>query len=445
MIQAWLSITLWKRVLIGLAVGLIAGYVIRYYVPLEAVQVEGEEVSGAAYFGETYIRPFGDAFVRLIKMLIIPLIATTLVTGVTAMGDPKKLGTLGARTMALYLVTTFFAVSLGLGMGAIVRPGVGVEYGAADSNDITAVEGKMDSASGAGGLVDRLLAIIPENPIAALAQGQVLPTIFFAIMVGVGILLVGPPADPVRKFFDAAAEVVLKITVMIMELAPYGVAALMAWVMCTQGVEILRNLFWLALALYACCLLQIVFVYGFLIIKVLLRLPLKQFFRGIADAQGVAYSTASSSATLPVSISCAEKNLGVEKSVAGSVLPLGATINMDGTAIYLGLVALFAAQASGIEVSLSGYLMVALTATLVSIGAAGIPSAGLLLAATVMEVVGIPPEQSLKVIAFIFPFDRILDMMRTATNVTGDIAVACTVAKWEGALDEDVFRAEAEA
>jgi len=445
MIQAWLSITLWKRVLIGLAVGLIAGYVIRYYVPLEAVQVEGEEVSGAAYFGETYIRPFGDAFVRLIKMLIIPLIATTLVTGVTAMGDPKKLGTLGARTMALYLVTTFFAVSLGLGMGAIVRPGVGVEYGAADSNDITAVEGKMDSASGAGGLVDRLLAIIPENPIAALAQGQVLPTIFFAIMVGVGILLVGPPADPVRKFFDAAAEVVLKITVMIMELAPYGVAALMAWVMCTQGVEILRNLFWLALALYACCLLQIVFVSGFLIIKVLLRLPLKQFFRGIADAQGVAYSTASSSATLPVSISCAEKNLGVEKSVAGSVLPLGATINMDGTAIYLGLVALFAAQASGIEVSLSGYLMVALTATLVSIGAAGIPSAGLLLAATVMEVVGIPPEQSLKVIAFIFPFDRILDMMRTATNVTGDIAVACTVAKWEGALDEDVFRAEAEA
>ena len=161
----------------------------------------------------------------------------------------------------------------------------------------------------------------------------------------------------------------------------------------------------------------------------MLRLPLKQFFRGIADAQGVAYSTASSSGTLPVSISCAETNLGVEKSVAGSVLPLGATINMDGTAIYLGLVALFAAQASGIEVSFTGYLMVALTATLVSIGAAGIPSAGLLLAATVMEVVGIPPDQSIKVIAFIFPFDRILDMMRTATNVTGDLAVACTVAK----------------
>ena len=436
MIKAWHSITLWKRVLIGLAVGLLAGAIIRYGI--------GVEPAVAAHIGETYIYPVGQAFVRLIKMLIVPLIATTLVAGVTAMGDPKKLGTLGARTMALYLVTTFFAVSLGLAMGAIVRPGSGVVYDSAGSEAIEKVEGKMDSASEAGGLVDRLLAIIPENPFDALAQGQVLPTIFFAIMVGVGILLVGPPADPVRKFFDAAAEVVLKITVMIMELAPYGVASLMAWVMCKQGVEILYNLFWLAFALYACCLIQIVFVYGGLIIKGMLRLPLKQFFRGIADAQGVAYSTASSSGTLPVSISCAETNLGVEKSVAGSVLPLGATINMDGTAIYLGLVALFAAQASGIEVSFIGYLMVALTATLVSIGAAGIPSAGLLLAATVMEVVGIPPDQSIKVIAFIFPFDRILDMMRTATNVTGDLAVACTVAKWEGALDEDVFRAEAE-
>ena len=436
MIQAWLSITLWKRVLIGLVIGLLVGAVIRYGLGLEP--------ETAGYIGETFIYPFGQAFVRLIKMLIVPLIATTLVAGVTAMGDPKKLGTLGARTMGLYMVTTFFAVSLGLGMGALVRPGVGVTYDSAGSNDIEAIEGKMEQASEAGGLVDRLLAIIPENPFDALAKGEVLPTIFFAIMVGVGILLVGPPADPVRKFFDAAADVVLKITVLVMELAPYGVAALMAWVMCTQGVGILKNLFWLTLALYACCLIQIVFVYGLLIIKGLLRLPLKQFFRGIADAQGVAYSTASSSATLPVSISCAENNLGVEKSVAASVLPLGATINMDGTAIYLGLVALFAAQASGIEVSLTGYLMVALTATLVSIGAAGIPSAGLLLAATVMEVVEIPADQSIKVIAFIFPFDRILDMMRTATNVTGDIAVACTVAKWEGALDEDVFRAEAE-
>jgi Na+/H+-dicarboxylate symporter len=449
--QAWQSITLWKRVLLGLVFGLTVGILLRYVVPLDPVLVGAGEntesaktIPGAEYFGTTYIYPFGQAFVRLIKMLIVPLIATTLVSGVTAMGDPKKLGSLGIRTLGLYFVTTFFAVSLGLMMGTILKPGIGVDYQTADIASVAAVEGKMKTAEASGGLVDRLLEIIPENPVQSLAKGQILPTIFFSILVGVGILLVGPAADPVRKFFDAAAEVVLRITIIVMDLAPYGVAALMAWVMCTKGVGILSNLLWLAIALYASCLIQIVFVYGLLIIKGVLRLPLVQFFRGVADAQGVAYSTASSSATLPVSIGCAETNLGVDKSVAASVLPLGATINMDGTAIYLGLVALFAAQASGIDVTLVQYLMVALTATLVSIGAAGIPSAGLLLAAVVMAEVGISPEQSVQVIAFIFPFDRLLDMMRTATNVTGDIAVACTVAKWEDALDEKVFRTEAE-
>ena len=235
----------------------------------------------------------------------------------------------------------------------------------------------------------------------------------------------------------------MRVTLLVMELAPYGVLALMAWVMATQGVEVIWNMGKLALALYLSCGIQIFFVYGFLIVGCLLKLPLKQYFRGIADAQGVAFSTASSSATLPITISCAENNLGVDKSVAGSVLPLGATINMDGTAIYLGIVALFAAQAGGIELTAMQYGMVALTATLVSIGAAGIPSAGLLLAATVLEVIGVGPEQSLLVIAFIFPFDRLLDMMRTTTNISGDVAVACAVAKWDGNLDEDVFRQEA--
>lgn len=447
MFQLWQSIALWKRVLIGLVIGLAIGLLLRYGMPDGTTIVDGQEqaVKGedrAAYIGETYVYPFGQAFIRLIKMLIVPLIATTLVAGVTAMGDPKKLGSLGARTMALYLLTTFFAVSIGLGMGTLFQPGVGVDYQVADSKSVSEVEGKMDAAANAGTLTDRLLAIIPENPAAAMAQGDVLPIIFFSIMVGVGILVVGPPADPVKVFFDAAADVVMKITVLVMELAPYGVAALMIWVMATKGVGILTNLAWLAFALYLTCVIHILLVYAGLIVRGILGLPMIQFFRGVADAQGIAYSTASSSATLPVSISCAEKNLGVKKSVAASVLPLGATINMDGTAIYLGLVALFGAQASGVEVTFTQYLMVALTATLVSIGAAGIPSAGLLLAATVMEVVGLTSEQSIAVIAFIFPFDRLLDMMRTATNVTGDLAVACAVAKWEGALDEDQFRAE---
>jgi Na+/H+-dicarboxylate symporter len=445
MFKSWQALTLWKRVLVGLVLGLGLGLAVRYGTP-ESVNAEAT-LSGferAAAIGDTWFKPFGDAFVRLIKMLIIPLIVTTLVSGVTAMGDPKKLGSLGARTIGLYMLTTLFAVSLGLAMGTLIQPGVGVEYNTASAEDLASVTGKMAAAEQAGGFVDRLLNIIPSNPVAALSDGQVLPTIFFSLMIGIGVLFVGKAADPVRHFFDSAAEVVMRITMMVMELAPYGVCALMAWVMATKGIEVLSNLLWLAIALYAACIFQIIFVYGFMIIRLFLGLPLKQFFRGIADAQGVAFSTASSSATLPVTISCAETNLGVDKSVAGSVLPLGATINMDGTAIYLGLVALFAAQADGLQLDMSQYVMVAMTATLVSIGAAGIPSAGLLLAATVLSVVGISSEQSLLIIAFIFPFDRLLDMMRTLTNVSGDIAVACTVAKWEGELNEDVFRNEAE-
>ena len=449
MFKTWQSITLWKRVLIGLGFGVAIGLGLRHGLgELTTVDDSGNAIklSGierSVEIGNTWIQPWGQAFVRLIKMLIVPLIVTTLVSGVTAMGDPKKLGSLGLRTIALYLLTTFFAVSLGLAMGTALQPGVGVEYSAASAKDLDAVKGKIEMAREKD-FADRMLEIIPSNPVKALSEGDVLPTIFFSILIGIGILVVGKPAEPVKDFFNAAADVVMRITMLVMELAPFGVLALMAWVMATRGIEVLSNLMWLAIALYAACLLQIFFVYGLLIIRVILRLPMGQFFRGIADAQGVAFSTASSSATLPVSISCAQTNLGVDKSVAGSVLPLGATINMDGTAIYLGLVALFAAQAAGIEVTMTQYVLVAVMATLVSIGAAGIPSAGLLLAATVLEVVGIDETQTLLVIAFIFPFDRLLDMMRTVTNVSGDIAVACTVAKWEGELDTDVFRSEAE-
>lgn len=449
MFKTWQSITLWKRVLVGMAIGVAIGLSLREGLgELVTVDESGNAItlSGierSVEIGNTWIKPWGEAFVRLIKMLIVPLIVTTLVSGVTAMGDPKKLGTLGLRTIALYLLTTFFAVSLGLAMGTALQPGQGVKYDAAAAKDLDAVKGKIEMAREKD-FADRMLEIIPSNPVKALSEGDVLPTIFFSILIGIGILVVGKPAEPVKDFFNAAAEVVMKITMLVMELAPLGVLALMAWVMATRGIEVLRNLLWLAIALYAACLLQIIFVYGLLIVRVILRLPMSQFFRGIADAQGVAFSTASSSATLPVSISCAQTNLGVDKSVAGSVLPLGATINMDGTAIYLGLVALFAAQAAGIEVTMTQYVLVAVMATLVSIGAAGIPSAGLLLAATVLDVVGIDETQTLLVIAFIFPFDRLLDMMRTVTNVSGDIAVACTVAKWEGELDTDVFRSEAE-
>ncbi len=445
MLRKWQSVSLWKRVLIGLVVGLVIGVLLHYLLPereplgdgkIEAVDIP---ISGAQ-IADTWIKPFGDAFVRLIKMLVIPLIATTLVAGVTALGDPRKLGTLGVQAVALYMLTTFFAVSLGLLFGTLIRPGAGIEYRDARPSAIESVQQKIGPDRGSISIVDQLLGIIPENPVQALAEGKVLPTIFFAILIGVGILLCGKVGEPLKLFFDSASEVVMRITMLVMELAPFGVLALMAWVLATKGLGVIANMGKLAFALYLCCFLQIVLVYAGLIVKGILRLPLLPFIRGVADAQSVAFSTSSSSATLPATISCAEKNLGIDKSVAGSVLPLGATINMDGTAIYLGLIALFAAQATQMELVWSDYFRVALTATLVSIGAAGIPSAGLLLAATVLSVINVSDQDSLLIIAFIFPFDRLLDMMRTVTNVTGDLAVACTVAKWDGLLDEEIFR-----
>lgn len=427
----WFQIDLWKRVIVGLILGLAVGLALRYGV--------GAERGGD--LATTWLKPWGDAFLRLIKMLIVPLIFLTLVSGVVAMGDPKRLGSLGIRTIGLYFGTTAVAVTLGLIMGTIFRPGAGLSPETFAGADTSGVAAKQEQADAAGGLGERLMEIIPENPVAALANGDVLSIIFFAILFGVGILMAGEIAKGVGKWFDGAAEAMIKVTIIVMETAPFGVFALMAWVMATQGLGVLQNLGLLAIALYLTCVLHIAITYSG-IIKGLLRLPMRPFLRGITDAQAVAYSTASSSATLPVTITCADENLGIDKSVASSVLPLGATINMDGTAIYIGIVALFGAQALGIDVSLGMYVMVALTASLISIGAAGIPSAGLILSAIALEQVGIPEEQALLIIGFILPFDRLLDMMRTLTNVTGDAAVATAVAKWENALDEDIFRAD---
>ena len=432
MLDRWRAMKLWKRVFIGLGLGVALGLGLHYGL--------GEQ---GADIGTTWFKPFGDAFVYLIKMLIVPLIVTTLISGVIAMGDPKRLGSLGARTIGLYLVTTFFAVWLGIIVAALIQPGSGMSeiISSSTAASDTVADKLKGAASAKKSLSEYLLSIIPQNPIKAMAEADVLALIFFSILFGVGILLTGEKGRPLAEFFDSASEVVMKITMLVMELAPYGVFALMAWVMSVNGLEILTSMGKLAIALYIACFLQIILIYGGLIVRTILRLPLNRFFFGIADALGVAYSTSSSSATLPVTISCAEHNLGVDKSVAGSVLPMGATINMDGTAIYLGVVCLFAAQAFGLDVNMGTYFLIAMSATMASVGAAGIPSASLFLAVGLLQgVFGISETQAVLIIAFIFPFDRLLDMMRTVTNVSGDVAVACTVAKWENELDEEVFR-----
>ena len=407
------ELKLWARVVIALILGVIIGFIF------------GDLAQTSKWIG--------DLFVRLIRMLVIPLIFTSLVAGVVSMGDPKRLGSIGLKTIGLYLMTTLFAIIIGLGLGSIFQPGQGM--------DLTGVE-PFISGNASTSVTDQLFGIIPENPISSLANGQVLPVIFFSILLGIGIIMGGEKTKSLGDVFSSAAEAVLKIAHLVMQLAPYGVLSLIAWVSGTLGMEALQTMLKLTTLLYCGCVLHMILVYGGAL-KFIIRLPLIRFFRGIADAQAVAYSTSSSSATLPITIQCVQKNLGVSQSVSSSVLPLGATINMDGTALYLGIVALFSAQYFGIDLALSDYFLIALTVTLTSIGTAGIPSASLFLLAAVLSVIGISDTQTALIVGFIFPVDRVLDMARTVVNITGDATVSVIVAKSEKELDESTFRHEA--
>lgn len=478
----WFKIDLWKRVVAFLVLGLLVGAAAKY----------GDASGASSQFIVDYIYPFGQAFVAAIKYLIVPLIVTSLIAGVLALGDPVKLGSIGIKAMLLYTGTTIFAVSLGLLIGSIIPMGSSLDastFVAADVADQAKVNSNLGKAEAANFLsrylqIDILanlqrpfttgpelfagvtmeMAVIAGLVVLALmaASGVSLAfgifvgllllsivtwgvnpitLIIISILLGLVILFTVGADGPVADTANKISEHVMRTTIYLMEFAPFGVFALMAWVIATKGFAVLANLGLLALALYLACIIQIFFVYGGLI-KTVLRQNVMPFFRGVTDAQSVAFSTASSSSTLPVTITCATKNLGVDKSIASSVLPLGATINMDGTAIYLGLIGLFAAQALQIDMTITMYAMVALTATLSSIGAAGIPSAGLLLSTIVLEQIGVPMEQAVLVIAFILPFDRLLDMMRTLTNVTGDLAVATTIAKWEDEIDLVEYAAE---
>ncbi len=424
----WFKAVLWQRVLIALLLGVGVGLAFRSFGGTQVI--DGVTHYPGAAFVTTWIKPFGDAFVQLIKMLVVPLVFTTLVTGITSMGHPSKLGSIGVRAFLLYVFTTLVAVTIGLVFASIFQPGSGVDFADVVPNVLAGDPPTM---------TQRLINIIPANPINALANGDMLAIIFFALILGVAILMVGKTAKPVDDFFKAAVQIMFKITHWVMELAPYGVFALITWVTATKGVETFSSVLMLALALYLGCITHMALMYGGLI-KFVLRLPLVRFFRGILDAQVVAYSTSTSAGTLPVTIACVQDNLGIKPVVAGSVLPLGATINMDGTSLYLGLLAVFAANAFGLDLVFSDYALIALTATLASIGTASIPSASLFMLAIVLPVIGVSAEQIALMVGFILPFDRPLDMMRTMTNVTGDAAVATAVAKWEGELDEEVFR-----
>jgi Na+/H+-dicarboxylate symporter len=408
MVRAWFEIALWKRILLALVAGVLVGSLL------------GESAVS--------IKWIGDLFVRLIGMVVVPLVFFTLVSGVIAMGDPQKLGSLGVKTLALYMITTLLAICIGIALALILQPGVGVDLS-------SAVPGTLQEAIP---LSERLMSIVPRNPVAALAEGNVLAVIFFALLVGIAGLVIGEKAKPVADMVDAASEIMLKITGWVMEVAPFGVFALIAWVAGTQGVLALLDVVRLAIAVFLGCILHTVIVYGSMM-KFLLKLSPMNFFRGARDVMLVGFSTSSSSATMPVTLSVAERNLGIRPVVATTVIPLGATINMDGTALYVGIVSIFAAQAFGIPLAFGDYLIVIGATTLVSVGTAAVPGASVFLMAAVMGAIGMTPEQIAIVVGFIIPFDRPLDMARTSVNVTGDLAVATVVANWENEFDREVF------
>lgn len=406
----WFEIALWKRILTAMVVGVIIG----------ALWGEGAESIGW----------MGDLFIRLIRMIVVPLVFVTIVTGVVSMGDPSKLGSLGAKTIVLYMLTTLVAISIGLILAVLFQPGAGV--------DLTGAE-PAAAMQEAVPLAERLMAIVPQNPFAALAEGDILATIFFALLIGVSLLTLGERGKPVADFMDASSDVVLRITHWIMEIAPFGVFALIARVTGAQGFDVLLNAVVLAVTVLIACAIHLVLLHGVVIMKMILKLSPVMFFRGARDAMLVAFSTSSSAATLPVSMSVAEENLGVKPIVASTVLPIGATINMDGTALYVGIVSVFAAQAFGIELSLTDYFLMAGTTTLVSVGTAAVPSASLFLMSAVMDTIGMSADQIAVTVGFIFIIDRPLDMLRTVVNITGDLSVSTAVANWEGEFDREIF------
>ena len=402
MFQFWFRIRLWQRVIGALVLGIALGL------------VWGPEAER--------IKIVGDAFIASIKMLVVPLIFFSLVSGVAAIGDLKKLGAVGGRAMILFVATGQIAVWLGLAMGTFFQPGSGLDQSRFERNTVPVAPTQSWR--------EMILSIIPQSPVQVMADVNVLPLIVFALLIGIGILMAKDEGAPLIRIFDAGSVVMQKVTMLVMELTPFGVFALMAWVAGTFGSDALLSLAKLVSLNYLGCLILIFGLYS-LMIKLLAKLPARPFFRGIVDAMVVSYSTASSNATLPVTLRCAEKNLGISNSVASFVISLGATINMNGTAMYLGLATLFGAQIFGVDLSWGDYVMVSITATLGAVGAAGIPGAGLIMMTLVFSSVGVP----LETIAFVAGVDRIMDMMRTCTNVSGDAAVATTVAMMTGEID----------
>lgn len=409
------------KIFVALIVGAIFGVLLHYVVP------SGHIKDAILIEGVLYV--IGQGFIKLMKMLVVPLVFCSLVCGSMSIGDTKKLGTVGVRTLAFYLATTALAVTVALTVGNILDPGVGLDMTAVQSN--AAEVQTMEATS----LTQTLLNIIPDNPIGSLASGNMLQIIVFALIVGIILAKLGERAETVSNFFNQFNDVMMEMTMMVMSLAPIGVFCLISRTFATIGfsafVPLAKYMIGVLLALVIQC-----FVIYLGLLKVFTGLNPIKFIKNFFPVMAFAFSTATSNATIPMSIDTLAKKMGVSKKISSFTIPLGATINMDGTAIMQGVAVVFAAQAFGIELGLAEYITVIGTATLASIGTAGVPSVGLVTLTMVFNSVGLPVEA----IGLIMGIDRILDMSRTAVNITGDAVCTTIVAKQNKALDVEVFK-----
>jgi Na+/H+-dicarboxylate symporter len=411
------------RILFGMAAGILLGLALNWFVAT---------TGGAwihAWFSNGILHVLGQAFVRLLQVIVVPLVFVSLVCGTAALEDIVKVGRIGAKTLALYLFTTALAITFAMVAALIVKPGAGFP-----------LEGEPDfDVSAAPSLVEVVIGLFPVNIVKAMAEGQMLPIIVFAVLFGLALSTSGEAGKRLLGFFDSVNTVVMRLVWLIMQLAPIGVFALITRTFATQGFEA-----FVPLLKYFFLVLAVLLFHGLVtypaLLTVLGRLHPGRFLRKMREVQVFAFSTASSNATLPISLRVCEEKLGVRNSVASFTIPLGATINMDGTAIMQGVATVFIAQVYGVDLSVGQLLMVVLTATLASIGTAGVPGVGLIMLAMVLQQVGLPVAG----IGLIIGIDRLLDMVRTAVNVTGDCAVSCLVAKSEGEWDEAVFNESTE-
>ena len=389
-----LSLTTW--IFIALILGVLAGVALQ----------------GAPEVADTYIKPFGTIFLNLIKMIVVPLVLFSIIAGVVSLEDVKKVGAIGGKTVLFYLVTTAFAVTLGLIFANVMNVGAGYQL---PSGELTYEATEPPS------FIDTIVNIFPSNFFQPMADATMLQVIVIAVVFGFGMIAAGKKAKPVIDICNSLSDVCIAIMRGIILVAPFGVFGLICPVIANNGIEVLRPLLWLIVVAYLAMLCQIILVYSG-IIKVFARMSPIKFLKGEMPVMGFAFASASSVGTLPINMECTEK-MGVSKEVTSFVLPLGATINMDGTAIYQGVCAIFIAQVFGIDLTVGQQLTIVMTAVLASIGTAGVPGSGMIMLAMVLQSVGLPVEG----VALVAGVDRILDMMRTTVNVTGDAAVATCV------------------